>query len=145
MDAMVKDDLVQGLLDSASSEGWTVLVTSHDIGELEMLADWAGFLARGRMQLSEPMESLKQRLHHVEIVSESPPNGAMSALSVVSMERAGQRTSALVDYAGIQSLEAFLRARVTGPASVNVREATLREIFVAFTRRAVRGDAEVAA
>ena len=43
MDAMVKDDLVQGLLDSASSEGWTVLVTSHDIGELEMLAGLGGF------------------------------------------------------------------------------------------------------
>lgn len=145
MDAMVKDDLVQGLLDSASSEGWTVLLTSHDIGELEMLADWVGFLARGTIQLSEPMESLKQRLRHVEIVSDVPPNGAMSVLPVISMERSGQRTSALVDYAGIQSLETFLRAHLVEPVTIDVREATLREIFVAFTKRAVRGDAEVAA
>lgn len=145
MDALVKDELVRGLLDSASSEGWTVLLTSHDIGELEMLADWVGFLAGGRMQLSEPMESLKQRLRHVEIVSDAPPNAALSVLSVIAFERAGSRTSALVDHSGPQSLEAMLRNRLPNTASVVVREATLREIFVAFSKRAARNNGQRAA
>jgi ABC-type multidrug transport system ATPase subunit len=42
MDAIVKDELVRGLLESAGAEGWTVLLSSHDIGELELLADRVG-------------------------------------------------------------------------------------------------------
>jgi len=36
MDAVVKDELVRGLLESSGSEGWTVLLCSHDIGELDL-------------------------------------------------------------------------------------------------------------
>src|SRR5665213_365147 len=56
MDVLVKDELVRGLLDFAGNEGWSVVLSSHDIGELELLADWVGFLDGGRMQLSEPMD-----------------------------------------------------------------------------------------
>ena len=56
MDVVVKDDLVRGLLESAGGEGWTVLLASHDIGEVEMLADQVGLLDRGRLLVSEPMD-----------------------------------------------------------------------------------------
>src|SRR5450756_1018122 len=52
MDALVRDELVRGLLQSTGAEGWTVLLCSHDIAEVEMLADWVGFLQKGRMRLS---------------------------------------------------------------------------------------------
>jgi ABC-2 type transport system ATP-binding protein len=61
IDVRVKDELVRGLLDSAAGESLTVLLSSHDIGELEMLADWVGFLDKGRMQMSESMDSLRER------------------------------------------------------------------------------------
>jgi ABC-2 type transport system ATP-binding protein len=61
MDVVVKDDLVRGLLETADSGGWTVVVSSHDIGELELLADWVGFLDRGTLRVSEPLEQLRAR------------------------------------------------------------------------------------
>src|SRR5438067_5396272 len=67
LDALVKDELVRGLLASAGSEAWTVLLCSHDIGELELLADWVGFLDDGVMQLSEPMDMVHQRFKRVEV------------------------------------------------------------------------------
>src|SRR5947209_9628178 len=76
MDALVKDELVRGLLASAGSEGWTVLLCSHDIGELELLADWVGFMDDGLMRLSEPMDILYQRFKRVE-VSVSPGDGSL--------------------------------------------------------------------
>jgi ABC-2 type transport system ATP-binding protein len=146
MDALVKDELVRGLLESAGSEGWTVLVASHDIGELELLADWVGFLARGRMQVSEPMESLKQRMRHVEIVSDGIADLSLGGASVLAVERAGTRVTALVDHAGPQSLESIIRTRFPRATRVDVRDATLREIFVGMARRAASGtDQEVAA
>lgn len=67
MDALVKDDLVRGLLGSAGTEGWTVLLCSHDIGELELLADWVGFLDSGRLVLSEPMDAVREQFKHATL------------------------------------------------------------------------------
>jgi ABC-2 type transport system ATP-binding protein len=143
MDALVKDELVQGLLESAASDEWTVLVASHDIGELELLADRVGFLARGRLEVSESMDALKERFRHVEIVtgggSEAPASDAAEALGttgeVVWMERSAGRVSALVSHAAGVPLDAALRARFPGATRVEVRDASLREIFVALARR----------
>jgi ABC-2 type transport system ATP-binding protein len=148
MDALVKDELVQGLLESAGSEGWTILLASHDIGELELLADWVGFLAGGRMQLSEPMDVLKQRFKRVEVTGVEPPvlSALGSAIDVWSMEQTTGRVSALVSETGPASVEAALRARVPAATRIDVRDASLREIFVALARRVVLGNQrEVAA
>jgi ABC-2 type transport system ATP-binding protein len=131
MDALVKDELVRGLLESAGTEGWTVLLCSHDIGELEMLADWVGFLASGRMVLSEPMDSLKQHYRHVEITGErmafvSPQNDWLG------LDQAGHRMSFILPNA-TAARETVLSSQFA-PARVEVRDATLREIFVALAR-----------
>lgn len=148
MDALVKDELVQGLLESAGREGWTVFLASHDIGELELLADWVGFLAGGRMQLSEPMDVLKQRFKRVELAgAETAPFAALGfPVDVWSLDRSADRASALVSHGGPASLEAALRARFPAASRVEVRDASLREIFVALAKRAASSsDGEVAA
>jgi ABC-2 type transport system ATP-binding protein len=61
MDVLVKDELVQGLLETAGSEEWTVVICSHDLDELEMLADWVGFINRGELLVSESMDELRAR------------------------------------------------------------------------------------
>jgi ABC-2 type transport system ATP-binding protein len=61
MDVMVKDELVRGLLETAGGDEWTVVISSHDLDELEMLADWVGFINAGSMLVSEPMERLRGR------------------------------------------------------------------------------------
>ena len=61
MDVLVKDELVQGLLETAGSDEWTVVICSHDLAELEMLADWVGFISAGEMLVSEPMDDLRAR------------------------------------------------------------------------------------
>jgi ABC-2 type transport system ATP-binding protein len=137
MDALVKDELVQGLLESSGSEGWSILVCSHDIGELEMLADWVGFLDDGRLMLSEPMESLRTRLKRVEVMT---GNGSASVPGELppewlSVERSGARVSLLVsDESGLIRGES-LRRWFPEPARIDVRAASLREIFVALAKR----------
>ena len=64
MDAIVKDELVRGLLESAGPDGWTILLSSHDIGELEMLADRVGILVDGRMSLTATMDEVRAKYAH---------------------------------------------------------------------------------
>jgi ABC-2 type transport system ATP-binding protein len=132
MDALVKDELVRGLLASAGSEGWTVLLCSHDIGELELLADWVGFLADGKMRLSEPLDLLYQRFKRVEVTL--PSNGAdveYLAENWLSVEQGNGRLSFLSSRADVDD---ELAQRFPPTAEVTVRPATLREIFVALAR-----------
>jgi ABC-2 type transport system ATP-binding protein len=146
MDALVKDELVRGLLESAGTEGWTVLLSSHDIGELELLADWVGFLERGRMELSESMDTLRQRFKHIEVVLDENRPSLESARDDdwMSVEASGRRLSFLVSDASDDLVGRVLTPRFPGAMRIDVRDATLREVFIALAKRS-RSNAGVAA
>lgn len=148
MDALVKDDLVRGLLESSGTEGWTVLLCSHDIGELEMLADWVGFLDAGRMRVSETMDTLKARFKRVEVaVGDSAVLVTEHPLGWMSVEHAGQLVSFLVSHADGNDVQQQVAAAFPSATRVDVREATLREVFVALAKSGkwARASDEVAA
>ena len=136
MDALVKDELVHGLLESAGEEGWTILICSHDINELETLADWVGFLDGGRLTLSEPMEALRERLKRVDVVTGNgtEPLPARLPAEWLAVERSGSRISFLLSGAGSPADGAELRGWFPEAARIDVRAASLREIFVALAR-----------
>ncbi len=144
MDALVKDDLVRGLLASAGNEGWTVLLCSHDIGELELLADWVGFLDRGEMRLSEPIDVLRERFKRVTVVTDSDVAITTAAdPGWMSLERAGRRVSFLVSHAeGAGLEERIVRERFPQAEGVDVSGASLREVFVALARQSRDGRAQ---
>ena len=124
IDVVTKDDLVRGLLESSGREGWTVVVASHDISELELLVDWVGFLDRGRLTFSDSMENIREQFKRVEVIGPAPDTRDEDWLSV---EQAGNRMT-FVTHAWS---EAELRSTLPAPADVSVRAATLREVFVA--------------
>ncbi len=136
MDVMVKDELIDGLLGSARAEGWTVIVSSHDIGELEMLADWVGFLDRGRLAVSEPMESLLSRMRYVEILD---PSTADTAAPVpgewISVRRSGDLITGMVSNGTEDLSQAVIAPSFPHATHIDVRRPTLREVFLALGRR----------
>jgi ABC-2 type transport system ATP-binding protein len=71
LDPVVREDLIQGILDSADET--TILVSSHDLAEIESFASHIAFMDRGRLEFSEEMTSLTARFREVEVVVDSPP------------------------------------------------------------------------
>jgi ABC-2 type transport system ATP-binding protein len=71
LDSLVRDELIEGLL--ANSEGASILISSHDLAEIESFASHIGYLDRGRLQFSEEMASLTERFREVEITVETQP------------------------------------------------------------------------
>lgn len=136
MDAAVKDDLVRGLLDSAGSEGWTVLLCSHDIGELEMFADHVSVLVDGRIALSTSMDAMRDRFKRAEVLLPGGERrGEERDTDWLSVERAGPLLTLLVSHHDGFPLEVGLRGRFPDAVRIDVRDATLREVFIALTRR----------
>ncbi len=71
LDPLVREDLIDGLLESAGET--TILISSHDLGEIESFASHIAYLDRGRLQFSEEMASLTARFREVEVMVDSPP------------------------------------------------------------------------
>jgi ABC-2 type transport system ATP-binding protein len=140
MDALVKDDLVRGLLASSGTEGWTVLVCSHDIGELELLADWLGFLDHGTLRLSEPMDRTREQFTRIDVTL--PGDRALADVGALpaewmSVETTGRRIGFVLRADSHEAAEQMVRARLGEAAHIESREASLREIFVALASKDV--------
>lgn len=139
MDALVKDELIAGLLESANAEGTSVFLCSHDIGELELLADHIGFLDRGVMRISEPVDSVRERFRRVELTSEIPALNLVARLPEPWMlvQETGTRMSFVVSNA-TPSLQQEVVSTLGDVIDVQIRSATLRDIFVALAMRSRR-------
>lgn len=135
MDVAVKEELVRGLLESAAGESWTVLVASHDIGELEMLADHVGILVQGRMRLDEPLEHARQRFRRVTVTGDPAmlAEANRRATGWLRVERFGDHLAFVVSDASPALESAVLPALFPGARRIDVRELPLRELYLAVT------------
>ena len=70
LDALVRDEFIAGMLECA--EDATILISSHDLAEIETFASHIGYLDRGRLQFSEEMTSLTERFREIEITLANP-------------------------------------------------------------------------
>jgi ABC-2 type transport system ATP-binding protein len=133
LDALVRDEFIKGVLEVSSAGEWTVVISSHDIDEVERLADHVALLEAGRLRLSESAESLQSRFRRVEI------SGAATTMAGepgwLEWERAGTLTRFIeTGYAG-ETTERAWRERFAG-AVVAAQPMTLREIFMVLARSA---------
>lgn len=127
MDVAVKDELVRGLLDVAGDEGWSVLLSTHDIAEVDTVVDYAGFLKGGKLQLEGPVDVLRELYRRVELtLSESSARVAVPE-SWRQVERAGQRLMAVVPAVDV-SLPVAIESLVLEKSE---RALTLKELYLA--------------
>ncbi len=152
LDPVVRDDLIHGVLERAGEERWSVLISSHDLDEVERLVDTVAFLDAGRIVLAEPMATLQERFRRVEVTLTETGSGtdrtrpsdstSVSEASWIATSMAG-RVVRFTDtaYDGPLSGER-LAARFPG-ARIEVHPMSLRQIFVALVRHR-RGRPETA-
>jgi len=69
LDPFVRDQLVESLVERAAES--TMLISSHDLGEIENFATHIGYLDQGKLKFSEELSSLTERFREVEVVREA--------------------------------------------------------------------------
>ncbi len=67
LDTVVREEFVRGLLELSGRHEWTLLISSHDIDEVERLVDWVGLIDRGTLRLMESTASLRRRHRRLEL------------------------------------------------------------------------------
>jgi ABC-2 type transport system ATP-binding protein len=71
LDVLSKEQLISSLLEVTEQDQWSVAIASHDLAELERLADVIGLIEDGRLMISEPIEQLQSRFRRVQIFGET--------------------------------------------------------------------------
>ena len=85
LDPLVRDELIEGLLTAA--EHTTMLISSHDLTEIESFVSHIGYLDQGRLHFSEEMASLSGRFREVEIVTSGGTQPASLPKTWLNVER----------------------------------------------------------
>lgn len=134
LDPLARDDFVRGVLEASELGEWTVLVSSHDIEEVERLADHIALLEAGRLKFSETIESLLGRFRRMEISlpGATPPAGTPAA-SWLELEQKGGLIRFIETRYGRETTERLCGENFPG-GTVTAHPMTLREIFVTLAR-----------
>jgi len=134
LDPLVRDEFIRGILEVSQQSEWTIFISSHDINEVEQLADWVGLIDNGRMDFAEPIETLQARFRRIEVTLPGNEAGLSAPpASWLAAEREGNFVRIIESRFSDASLEQYRRERFAG-AEVAVKPMTLREIFVALAR-----------
>jgi ABC-2 type transport system ATP-binding protein len=133
LDPVMRDDLIQGILDSADET--TILVSSHDLAEIETLATHIGYMESGRLRFSEPLASLTDRFREIEVTLENPVS--LPADWPARWLRA-ELSPALIRFVDTnfdaEATPAEVRRMFTGALNVSAAPVPLRSIFLTMAR-----------
>jgi len=136
LDPLVRDDLVQGMLELSDQENWTVFISSHDIDEVERLADYVGVIDGGTLALSEPMENLRSRFRRIDAILETGAVAPPELLQKGLLLEASGATMRWIEshYTSDEELNARIKAWLPDCRAWTATPLTLRETFIALTR-----------
>ena len=132
LDVVARRELYEELLGELADRGTTVFLTTHDLADVETIADRVGILVDGRLALDEELETLKARFRKLRFGTALAPAGLeleLATLGALGLVRGGWGLEAVVsrfDEAAFGRLSA--RPDLGGP---EVSGMSLEEIFIA--------------
>jgi ABC-2 type transport system ATP-binding protein len=136
LDPMVRDELIRMLLDVSGDRPSTILISSHDIDEVERLADWVGFMRDGCFQFAEPVPALLGRFRMVEVIATGDTPPVMPTDPHWLANDTAGRTLRFVDTRHDQPDAARRLAAAFPGCDIQTFPLPLREIFLILARSA---------
>jgi ABC-2 type transport system ATP-binding protein len=96
LDPVARRFLFADLLHRMRQDSRTIVIATHQLGELERFADCVALIDQGRIRLSADMGALAERFMRVDIaLSETAPLASIPGVTL--LERSGNRASLLID------------------------------------------------
>ncbi|HMF95560.1 MAG TPA: ABC transporter ATP-binding protein [Vicinamibacterales bacterium] len=128
LDPAMTEEVLQALVGHAAAEGLTIFFSSHQIAEVDQIADSIAIIDRGRTVVAGALDDLRENFRRVQLVFEGEvPTAAFHAPGVARVRRSG-RVLTVLSTAGAELV--LDRARALHPVSTDVVPVTLKEIFL---------------
>ena len=132
LDAMVRREFLESMVDVAAT-GRTVLLSSHQIAEVERVADVVAILRKGRLQVVEKLDELKGSVRELTVTLRNGQTELPQWPGEVLCRTRDERQWRLLVRGADDSAIDRLRA-AANVAAVDVRSPSLEEIFVGLIR-----------
>lgn len=130
LDPLVRDQLIQTLL--VRVEGATVVISSHDLQDLESFVSHVGYLDRGRLGFSEEISFLVERFREVEVTLEAAPRMPVDwPKNWICRESSSAVVHFIETRFDSESTPAEINRRFVGSRNVSFTAMSLRAIFTA--------------
>ena len=68
LDPVMRKQILNLVIADVADRGMTVLVSSHNLRELEDICDWVGIIHKGKMIVEKPLDDLKGNVHKYQVV-----------------------------------------------------------------------------
>ena len=138
LDPLVRDEFMEGLLEQAGE--MTILISSHELGEIDSVASHVAFIDEGKLLFEESMSELTGRFREVHVTLEreasaprQPPHGWLQV-------RAMGNVLAFVDTRfSEEALGERIESVVAGVRRIDAQPMPLRSIFTTLARAARDG------
>jgi ABC-2 type transport system ATP-binding protein len=128
LDPAVTEEVLQALVSHVAGEEMTVFFSSHQIAEVDQIADHVVIIDRGRAVVTGALDDLRENFRRIELVFDGDaPQLTFRAPGIERVRRKG-RVLTVLSSAGAERI--LDEARASNPVSVDVVPVTLKEIFL---------------
>ena len=130
LDPVAVDEFLRVLVQDVVGEGRTVFISSHQLSDVEQIADWVGLLDQGKLLLEARLDDIKSEFRLVTAAGNALPQNASPEVQLLASDDKFQK------YLVKKNAEAFA-AQLTrqGATVMEVSPLSLREIFLALVRK----------
>ena len=128
LDPAMAEEVLQALVAHVAGEAMTVFFSSHQIAEVDQIADHIAIIDGGRAVVTGALDDLRESFRRIQLVfNGDAPNATFRAPGVQRVRRSGR---VLTVFAGGGGDAVVDEARSLNPVSVDVAPVTLKEIFL---------------
>jgi ABC-2 type transport system ATP-binding protein len=128
LDPEANEEVLQALVAHVAREGLTVFLSTHQLADLEQIADHVAIVDRGRTLVESGLEELRASYRRIQFVFDGPaPEPAFGSPGVLSAKREGRVLTVLAS-AGAERIVA--EGRALAPVAVDVLPVALKDIFL---------------
>jgi ABC-2 type transport system ATP-binding protein len=132
LDPAVTEDVLRELVDITAAEGTTMFFSSHQLAEVEFIADHIGIIDQGKMIASGPLDEMKAQYKRLQVVfADSVRTPEHWVEGVEHVRQVGRVVSILAS----RNVDAIVEQAQSLPgATVECFPVTLKEIFLEHVR-----------
>lgn len=127
LDVIVRHDFLKGVIELIQEEGRTVFFSTHQVNEVERVADWVGIIDQGKLIWCSSMDDLKDSVKRVVLSFDSPKPIPTDLPDLLRVERAGKETS--MTFRSVSD-EVMTAIHALKPTEVTVESLSLERIFM---------------
>jgi len=128
LDPAATEEVLQALVKHVAAQEMTVFFSSHQIAEVDQIADHIAIVDAGRTVVAGALDDIRENFRRVQLVFDGAAPDAIFRSPGAGRVRREGRVLTVLSSAGAAGI--IEEARALGPVSVDVVPVTLKEIFL---------------